>query len=455
MERGQLGPGGGELRRGEELIPSRLRIGIVGGGVAGLGSAYFVSERGHQASVFEQAPTLGGLAGCFDFDGLPVEKYYHFICRDDADLIDLVGRLGLADEIEWRPGRMKFFYRGTLYPFGTPWDLLGFRPLSFVERLRFGLTIAFSRSEKSWQQYEGVTARDWLIARIGQRAYEVIWEPLLRIKFGPYYERISASWIWHRIHRVVRSRAHVLAREQLGFLKRGTSALLEALTGELTRRGVGLHPAVAVDAITAGPDGVTGLTIGGEHHAFDVVISTAPLPILARLLPPHAAERIGDLCGIEYIAVVCLILKLREPVTDAFWINVNDPRVPFNGFIEYTNLNPRTDAGRPHLLYVPFYLPPGDARFTQPDAELLRDCLAGLRVVRPDLTADWVLGYRIFRDRFAQAICTTNFAQRIPPVQTPIPGLLITDSTQLYPSDRTISGMFGQARKVAELVPGS
>ena len=63
-----------------------------------------------------------------------------------------------------------------------------------------------------------------------------------------------------------------------------------------------------------------------------------------------------------------------------------------------------------------------------------------------------MLGYRVFRDRFAQAICTTNFAQRIPPVRTPIAGLFLTDSTQLYPSDRTISGMFGQAKRVAELV---
>ena len=101
---------------------------------------------------------------------------------------------------------------------------------------------------------------------------------------------------------------------------------------------------------------------------------------------------------------------------------------------------------------MPFYLLPGHPRFAQPDAELFRECLAGLQVVRPDFTADWVLGYRVFRDRFAQAICTTNFAQRIPPVRSRIRGLLVTDSTQLYPSDRTISGMLGQARKVAALV---
>ncbi|MBI3781967.1 MAG: FAD-dependent oxidoreductase, partial [Deltaproteobacteria bacterium] len=142
----------------------------------------------------------------------------------------------------------------------------------------------------------------------------------------------------------------------------------------------------------------------------------------------------------------------RQPVTDGFWVNVHDRRIPFNGFIEYTNLNPRTDAAQPHLLYVPFYLPPGDPRFAQPDAELFADCFAGLQVVQPGMLADNVIGYRVFRDRYAQAICTTNFAQRIPPIRSPITGLFVTDSTQLYPSDRTISGMFGQAKKVAGMI---
>jgi len=430
-----------------------MRVGIVGGGVAGLGCAYALAQRGHRVEVFEQAPALGGLAGCFDFDGMQVEKYYHFVCRDDVDLLAMLQELGLSAELEWRRGRMRFFYRGALYRFGTPWDLLRFRPLSLGARVRFGLNVAWSRSAQSWRRYEAMTARDWLVEQIGEEAYTVIWEPLLRLKFGPYYDQISASWIWHRVHRMARSRAHILARERLGFLKRGTSILLEALTAALQRQGVGLHTAVTVEAITVAGDQVTGLTVDGQHRAFDAVISTVPLPILARLVAPAAVARLGDIESIKYITVVCLILKLRRPLTDGFWINVNDERVPFNGFIEYTNLNPRADAQQPHLVYVPFYLPPGHPRFAQPDEDLLRECLAGLRVVCPDLAEDWVLGHRVFRDGFAQAICTTNFAQRIPPIQSGIRGLLLTDSTQLYPSDRTISGMFGQARQVAALIP--
>lgn len=429
-----------------------MRIGIIGGGVSGLGCAYFLAHAGHQVDVYEQAPFLGGLAGCFDFDGLRVEKYYHFICRDDDALIDMLARLGLRDELEWRSGKMRFFYRGELYSFGTPWDLLRFRPLSLLDRLRFGLNVALSRSAQQWQRYEGMTAHDWLIAQIGPRVYATIWEPLLRIKFGPYYDQISASWIWHRINRLARSRPHLLAREQLGFLKGGTDRLLERLTESLRAADVGLHTGVAVDAIAVRDGAVSGLTVHGEHRAYDAVISTAPLPILVRMLPAGLESFTQPLTQIDYISVVCLILKLRRPVTDGFWINVNDPRAPFNGFIEYTNLNPRHDAGDPHLLYVPFYLPPGDARYAQPDDELLRDCIAGLKCVQPEFDASWILASRVFRDRYAQAICTTNFSQRVPPVQTPIGGLYLTDSTQLYPSDRTISGMFGMARQVAGLI---
>ncbi|MBI3782056.1 MAG: FAD-dependent oxidoreductase, partial [Deltaproteobacteria bacterium] len=267
-----------------------MRIGIVGGGVAGLGCAYFLSAAGHGVDVFEQASTLGGLAGSFDFDGLQVEKYYHFICRDDDDLIDLIHRLGLTPELEWRPGKMCFFYDGWLYPFGTPWDLLRFHPLSLRDRLRFGINVALSRSERSWQQYESMTAHDWLVRQIGADVYRVIWEPLLRIKFGPYYDRVSASWIWHRIHRVARSRPHILARERLGFLKHGTDVLLEALIAELQRRSVGLHPGASVDAITVRDGAVTGVTVNGRHQPYDAVISTAPLPILLRLLGPAAGD---------------------------------------------------------------------------------------------------------------------------------------------------------------------
>jgi len=432
-----------------------MRVAVVGGGVGGLGVAYFLAAQGHRVEVFEQASELGGLAGSVEFAGLRVEKYYHFICRDDVDLLDVLDELGLSQEVEWRPGAMRFFYRGQLYPFGTPWDLLRFRPLSFAERLRFGLNVALYRSAHAWKRLEGTPARDWLRARFGERAYEVIWEPLLRIKFGPHADEVTAAWMWHRIHRLARSRPHVLAREQLGFLRGGTDVLLERLIGALRERGVGLHTRATVEAIAIESGSVRGLNVAGVFQPYDAVVSTVALPILARLLPAAPAEWLAQLRSIEYLAVACVLFRLEEPLTDGFWVNVNDPAVSFNGFVEYTNLNPRPDAGSPHLVYVPFYLPPGDARYTWPPERLIEECVRGFRCIRPDFDASQVLAASVFRDRFAQAVCTLHFSRKVPALRAPVAGLFLTDSTQLYPSDRTISGMFGLARQVARELGGS
>jgi len=42
-----------------------MRVGIIGGGAAGLAAAYELTKRGHYAEVFERAPFLGGQASTF------------------------------------------------------------------------------------------------------------------------------------------------------------------------------------------------------------------------------------------------------------------------------------------------------------------------------------------------------------------------------------------------------
>ena len=83
-------------------------------------------------------------------------------------------------------------------------------------------------------------------------------------------------------------------------------------------------------------------------------VTTSPLPrSSAADLPAPYIER---LARIPTIGIFCLFLRLREPVTPFFWVNTNDPRVPFAGMIEYTNLNPVPELGGDHILYVPQYL---------------------------------------------------------------------------------------------------
>ena len=429
-----------------------MNIGIIGGGVAGLAAAYDLGRQGHRVTLCEAGPRLGGLAGSFDFGGVEIEKFYHFICKPDVDLLAIADELGLGDQVVWRHSPMGYFVDGHEYPFGTPLELLRFTPVSFIDRIRLGLAVFRARFVKRWEDLEGLTGKEWLVQLVGEHAYRVVWDPLLRVKFGPYFDQVSAAWMWHRIHRVAQSRDGLMAKERMGFFTGGSQMLVDRLTEELERANVDVRLQTPVDQIALRDGRAVGLRVNGEVLECDAVISTAALPLLARLLPDEAATYRDEVARVQFLNVVCMILKLRHPMSRNFWLNVNDSRIAFNGIIEYTNLNPRPDLGDTHIAYIPFYLRPDAPRFRMSDEALFEEYCTALAKVNPDFDPTWVIDYRVFRAQNAQAVCGTHFSAQVPKYRAPVEGLYVCDSTQLYPSDRTISGMIGIGRHVAGLV---
>ena len=155
---------------------------------------------------------------------------------------------------------------------------------------------------------------------------------------------------------------------------------------------------------------------------------------------------------ISYVGVVCVLLHLKRQLTKSFWINVNDPRIPFNGFIEYSNLYAQWGEGQNHFVYIPFYLPVTHPRYAQADSDLLADCLAGLQLIVPDFQSSWVKNAIISRDPHAQPVCTTHFIEKVPSLKGEVQGLFLSDACQLYPEDRTLSGMIRLSTQIAEMI---
>ena len=59
------------------------RVGVVGGGVLGTSLALRLAQAGAAVTVLERGPSLGGLAGTFDFGGHQVDRFYHVITPAD------------------------------------------------------------------------------------------------------------------------------------------------------------------------------------------------------------------------------------------------------------------------------------------------------------------------------------------------------------------------------------
>ena len=420
---------------------------MIGGGPAGIKAAHALVKAGLEVTLLEGSSVLGGLASSFDVQGVRIERYYHFICKGDDHLVDTLAELGLSQRLHWRDSRMAYFVDGRLYPFLTPVELLRFSPLSVLDRVRAGAAVKLAQRMKEEDLAEE-RAIPWLKRMFGERAYRVIWEPLMRFKFAEHAPDISAAWIWARMVRLSRSRTSPW-REELGYIDGGSKVVLEGLGRDFEARGGRVVLGAAVETIQIEGGRATGVRVNGETIPADAVISTATTSRFIQMAPDLDGPYVEGLRRIPTIGIFCLFLRLARPVTPFFWVNANDPRVPFAGMIEYTNLNPLPELEGDTILYVPQYLSADDPRYAQSDEEVLRRYTDALALMHPAFDRSWVKFSAVFRDRFAQPICLTDYRRTTPTVQTPIPNLFLTDSCQLHPHDRTISGSFGLGLEAA------
>jgi protoporphyrinogen oxidase len=425
---------------------------VIGAGLSGFAASYDLLRAGHRVTLVEAAPELGGLASSLSIEGQSVERFYHFICRSDTDLIEFVDELGLQKRLRWRQTRTAFYAQGRMYAFGAPYDLLFFSAVPWLQRLRFGWHVVSSRYRSVWRWLDQIPAKPWLIENIGKQAYDMIWHPLLQIKFGPFHDRISAAWVWHRIWRVARSRRYLWERESFGYLEQGSATLVEHLAGWLDAQPRSrLLVDTRVQAIEIASGRVRGVRSSAGYLPCDGVISTLALPTLNKLLPGRSEPYFEKTRQIEYIGVVCALFSLKRPFSRNFWTNINDSRISFNGVIEQTNLNRNLQQAGLNLIYVPFYLPTDEPRYRADDDTLFAEYLSMLKLLNPAFDESWVKERYVFRTPHAQAVCTTGFADLIPEIRSPIPGVYVTDSTQFYPEDRTISAAIRQGRRAAKL----
>lgn len=426
------------------------RVAVVGGGISGLSAAYFALQKGFSVKLYESTDRLGGLAASFDFNGLTIEKYYHFICGGDYKLMEFSRQLGMGDKIKFQPTKTAIYYNGRYYPFGTPLDLLRFSPIPLTSRLKFGLNIIYSKYAKGWEKLDGISAKEWLCRRIGEKAYSVVWHPLLKIKFGNYYDKISAAWVWHRIHRVAASRKGLFSKEKMGYFVGGSQILINEVKNKIKELGGSIHLNSKIQKITKNNHTFKLILDSGNQFDFDRIVLAVPLPAAARIIKNLDPEYARKLSSIVFFGVVCGIFRLREKINDAFWLNINDSRIAANGLVEYTNLNPLKEISPDKIVYIPFYAPVEDKWFSMDEESLRCEFFGMLKIINPNLTESAVLDFRVNKSLHAQAICTAGFKDKLPSVTTPIKNLFLLDSTQVYPSDRALSALIALAEKMVE-----
>lgn len=426
---------------------------IVGAGFTGLTAAYVLAKQGKRVKVIEADSTPGGLAGIFEFDdGVRVEKFYHHWFNNDVFVPEMVKELGLEGDVILLPTRTGMYFNGRMWKLSTPLDLLRFKALSLVDRIRLGLLVFQVRKIKDWKTIENLSIREWLEGMCGKSVYKVVWEPLINSKFSVYAEAVNAVWMWKKL--VLRgSTRNDKGGEELAYFKGGFGRLAEALVSAIQANGGEVSFNTMVQGVLTADKKMTAVTTDHGNVEGEKFLFTPSFPLIADMFQGSAeAEWLTRLRRVKYLGNMCLVLRLKHSLSDTYWLNVNDPGFPFVGVIEHTNFDTPENYKGSHISYLSRYLAVEDPVWDYTDEQYLDFALGHLQRMFPKFERAWVIDFKVWRSEYAQPVTERNYSQYVPDESTPFDNALISTMAQIYPEDRGTNYAIREGRKIAKVL---
>ena len=160
----------------------------------------------------------------------------------------------------------------------------------------------------------------------------------------------------------------------------------------------------------------------------------------------------ASLLSQNYLSAILLILVLKNPLTEYYWLNIADRNIPFVGVIEHTNLVDRNNYHGKHIVYLSNYVSKDDPLLKKDHRDLLELYLPHLKKINKDFTKDWIEESFYQRVDAAQPIVGINYSSQILSHETPFPNIYLANTTQIYPEDRGTNYSISIGKKVAKLL---
>lgn len=285
---------------------------VLGAGLAGLEAARTARRRGLDVVVLEAADRVGGLAASFEVAGCRVDFGSHRLHPSlHPSLLAELRDLGVGLQRRRRHGRIRFAGRWVAFPLRAA-DLVRSLPPTFAARTALGAVSAPVR-----RRQRAATFAEAVEASLGP--------PLAQDFYGPYAEklwgvraedlspdlarrRVSATGPGDLLRRAVSTDGR---GRWFWYPSTGFGAIAETVAAAAVHDGVDLRCDHRVEAVTLA--GEATVVAGGDVVSARHVLSTLPLPLLARLVddvPEHVRAAVDRL---EYRAMVLVYLVVDRP----------------------------------------------------------------------------------------------------------------------------------------------
>ena len=293
---------------------------VLGAGPAGLTAAWQAARRGLSVTLLERQPQVGGMAATVIVDGVAVDRGSHRLhpATPPHVLDDLRGLLGTDLQTRSRRGRLRLYGQWVDFPLRAA-ELARSVPPSAVARIGRDAALARLRARRAAGDPSTSSYASVLTGSLGPELYQAMYAPYALKLWGLPGEqidaeqarvRVTADTPWKVAARVLRGSSGGNGQGRVfHYPRRGFGQLSEALAAAGVEAGVDLRTATDVTGVHIA-DGNAVVTTGtGDDLRAGRVLSTLPLPLLARLVdPPAPAAAVAAAAGLRFRAMVLVYL---------------------------------------------------------------------------------------------------------------------------------------------------
>ncbi|MFE5585693.1 protoporphyrinogen oxidase [Kitasatospora sp. NPDC056531] len=311
---------------------SDAQVVVVGGGIAGLAAAAFLSgvaggPARARVTVLEASGRVGGKLWGGEVGGVRVDLGAESVLARRPEAVELARAVGLGDELEPpTTAKAAIWTRGALRPLpggqvmGVPGDLEALAASGVLTAE--GLERA--RHEQVTEVGADVAIGRYVADRLGQEVVDRLVEPLLGGVYAGRSDEISLRAAVPQLLpiaqgggslvegvRELASRPTVVGTPVFQGLRGGLGTLPEAVAEACLKAGVDLRTDTPVDELRRTPEGWR-VVAGGEVLHADAVVLAVPAPAAARLLRADAPAAAVELDTVEYAGMALVTLAFRR-----------------------------------------------------------------------------------------------------------------------------------------------
>lgn len=413
----------------------KKNIVIVGGGITGLMSAFIASKNNYKVTLVDTANKFGGLLNTFKINKMSLEYYYHHYFKHDVELKWLLESLKIKKKLFFKKTQMGVFSEGEIHNFNNVLDLIKYKPLSFISKVKFLLTTFYLGKFTNHLRYENIPAVDWLKKWAGEEVTNNIWEPLLRVKFGKYYNKIPLTWLIGRIKQRFYSRKN--GDETLGYVHGSTQLILDKLINYLKNKNVKLIKNAKISTIKKNK--ILNIKVNNKIFTNSKILFTCPNDGIIKALGRNNSNLIRMLKKIKYLGALCVILKMKSRFSNIYWMNIANEKSPFGGIIEHTNLVDKKFYKGDHIVYLSKYFDSKESFYKKNKKDLFKISKNFLKNINPSFDEKNIKDYYIFSSTRAAILNDLNFSKKIVKCNSEIKNVYIANMMHIYPEERSIN----------------